>query len=104
MKGAIASVELFAFDRKPGPDVGSRRLSLVIGAPERRAEGEGEGETWHCRVALADLYRPESISGRDSFDALARAVDRARSWIDALEAKGFELYCDRAGERRFELP
>jgi hypothetical protein len=95
VKGAIATVELFVVD----PDRDTERLSLVIGAPERSASGEG----WSCRVALANLHRPESVSGRDSFEALARAVRRASEWIAALQAQGRVLTRDRAGTIPFEL-
>ncbi|HPG24644.1 MAG: hypothetical protein H6748_07115 [Spirochaetaceae bacterium] len=100
MKGAIANLEIYAFERVETPGAGPRRLSLAITAPERREEGGG----WACRVALADLHRPRPVEGRDSFEALAAAVACARDWIEALEAEGYVLFRDRAGERRLELP
>lgn len=103
MRGAIASVEVFVFEAASptgaGPG-GPRRLSLVIGSPER-APG---GETWQCRVALADLHRPEVFEGRDSLEALLRAVERAKAWLAALEAEGCRLARDRAGTDRFGAP
>ena len=96
MKDAIATVEIFAEREGSGID----RLSLVVGSPERRSSGEG----WQCRVALADFARPETLSGRDSFEALALALTRARVWIRELEAQGRVLTRDRAGKIPFELP
>ena len=104
MKGAIASVEVFVTVRGAPPEATDPpkrlRLSLVVGAPEREASGEG----WTCRVALADLFRPESIRGRDSFEALALAVARGRQWIDELLVEGRVLTRDRDGRIPFELP
>jgi len=112
MKGAIASVEIYAFEAE-APDRASgrgaadgatravpRRLSLVIGVPER-APG---GELWHCRVALADLHRPQTCEGRDSVEALFLAVERARTWLAALDADGFALFRDRAGASPLRFP
>lgn len=96
MKGAIATVEIFAVHQEKGVD----RLSLVVGSPERCASGEG----WECRVALADFARPETLLGRDSFEALTLAVTRARVWIRELEAEGRVLTRDRAGKIPFEFP
>jgi hypothetical protein len=102
MKGAMASVEVFAFAASAGPEGAARprRLSLVIGMPERAASGD----RWQCRVALADLHRPEVLEGRDSVEALVLAVARARVWLAALEADGFRLARDRAGVDPFALP
>ncbi|MFP6655930.1 MAG: hypothetical protein VCB25_09895 [Myxococcota bacterium] len=96
MKGAIATVDFFASDRPSPP----RRLSLVISAPERCSAGEG----WECRVALADLHRPEVILGVDSFDALALAFVQARTWIAELRGQGRHLTRDREGQTPFEFP
>jgi len=96
MKGAIATAEIFATRAAGGVD----RLSLVIGTPERSPSGEG----WQCRVALADLARPETVDGRDSLEALALAFTRARSWVRDLEAQGRVLTRDRAGKVRFDFP
>ena len=95
MKGAIASVEIFAH-RENQP---VQRLTLVIGEPRPDEEGSG----WTCRVALADLHRPESLTGTDSVDALAQALARGRSWLAALEIDGFGLFRDRLGERPYLL-
>lgn len=106
MKGALASVEIFVFAPPPSSSAEGaaperpRRLSLVIGTPER-ASSEGR---WRCRVALADLHRPEIREGRDSVEALLLAVEQARAWIDALAAEGFRLARDRAGAEPFRLP
>jgi hypothetical protein len=106
MKGAIASVEIFVFAAAGSAgETGSapgrpRRLSLVIGTPERTPGSE----TWQCRVALADLHRPERFEGCDSIEALFRAVERARSWLAALEAEGCWLARDRAGTERLGAP
>ncbi len=97
MKGAIASVEIFVFaaaSERP------RRLSLVIGTPER-APGT---ERWQCRVALADLHRPQVFEGRDSVEALFQAVEQARGWLAALEAEGCRLARDRAGSEPLGAP
>ena len=102
MKGAIASVEIFVFEApEPGaPLRGSpRRLSLVIGAPERSPAGEA----WQCRVTLADLHRPRTCEGRDSIEALFVAVAQAKSWLGALQAEGCVLARDRAGAEVFPL-
>ncbi len=95
MKGAIATVELFASDGEAPP----RRLSLVVAAPERCSSGEG----WECRVALADLYPAQIVVGLDSLDALARALGQARAWLAELAGRGQTLTRDRAGETPFEL-
>ncbi|MFO0691052.1 MAG: hypothetical protein U0900_20305 [Myxococcota bacterium] len=103
MKGAIASVEIFAFAPGDAADVSSprpRRLSLVIGVPER-AQSDG---LWHCRVALADLHRPRTLAGRDSVEALCLAVECARGWLGALRSEGFTLFRDRAGAEPFAIP
>lgn len=100
MKGAIASVEIFAFAVAAGRSASPRRLSLVIGVPERAPAGDG----WHCRVALADLHRPQTLAGRDSVEALALAVACARNWLLLLTDEGFELCRDRAGVEPFALP
>jgi hypothetical protein len=95
MKGAIASVEIYAAD-----DMRVDRLSLVIGAPERAPSGDG----WQCRVALADRIRPETVSGRDSVEVLGVALDRARRWLEELVREGRVLTRDRAGTIPYELP
>lgn len=95
MKGAIASVEIFAFENGAVP----QRLSLTIAGPHRCADGEG----WECRVALANLHRPETVTGSNSFEALAKAIDRARGWVADLRAQGLVLTRDRAGESAFEF-
>ncbi len=113
MKGAIASVEIFVFEAAPPateaaevdvPEAGStgrpRRLSLVVGVPERTPGGA----RWQCRVALADLHRPEVFEGRDSAEALFLAVARAKSWLAALAADGHRLARDRAGTEPFAEP
>jgi hypothetical protein len=125
MKGAIASVEIYLFEafeghdletsapesagrrsrgpdaslRSPSPTGRPRRLSLVIGTPERSSAGDA----WQCRVALADLHRPEICEGRDSIEALFLAVAQAKSWLAALQAAGFVLARDRAGDEPFPL-
>lgn len=127
MKSAMASLEFYAFasasassdsasasasaSDAEAPAAGAvggrlrpgdrpRRLSLVIGTPER-APG---GEAWHCRIVLADLHRPEVLEGRDSMEALLRAVDRAHAWLAALRAEGLRLCRDRAGLEPLERP
>ena len=100
MKGAIASVDIFAFENAASAGGPARRLTLVIGAPVRAASGG----VWQCRVALADLHRPQTFEGRDSVEALLLAVDRARSWLAALAGEGFVLSRDRAGAEPFSLP
>jgi hypothetical protein len=96
VKGAIATVDFFVETGEKKID----RLSLVVGSPERNPSGEG----WQCRVALADRMRPETVIGRDSFEALSLALTRARSWIGELQAEGRVLTRDRAGKVPFELP
>ena len=94
MKGSIASVELYAFQ---GGEARPRRLTLTISAPERLPDGG-----WACRVALADLHRPESASGPDSVTALVAAIELARGWLVELRAQGMLLCRDRAGEVPFD--
>ena len=98
MKGAIASVEVFAAEAG-APSGERRRLTLTLTGPERSSDGNG----WICRVALADLQRPTEVRGRDSVTALAAALGQARSWLDGLSAQGTTLFRDRTGESRFEL-
>jgi hypothetical protein len=97
VKGAIASVELFA---DAGSAEGSRtRLTLTISAPERAVDRE----TWVCRIALANLHRPTEVAGVDSVTALAAALAQARAWLAELAAQGTTLFRARSGEARFEL-
>jgi prophage tail gpP-like protein len=95
VKGAIATVDFFASNSEEA----TVRLSLVIDSPQRCSSGEG----WQCRVALADLYRPETVVGRDSIEALSLALAQARVWISELRTQGRTLTRDRAGEHPFEL-
>jgi len=97
VRGAIATVDFFFASNT---DEQSVRLSLVIDSPERCSSGEG----WQCRVALADLYRPETVVGQDSIEALSLALAQARVWISELRTQGRALTRDRAGEHPFELP
>ena len=100
MKGAIASVELFAW-AEGGDGVGGstaaserpRRLTLVVGTP---VLGAGEAG-WVCRVAMADLKRPVEITAPDSFGALAAAIAQGEAWIDELRTRNFRLTRDREG-------
>jgi hypothetical protein len=96
MKGAMAAVEIFLIEEGEP----TRRLSLVISTPERNGDEGG----WSCRVVLADQHPPETIVGRDSFEALSLAMARARGWVDALRSGGRVLARDRSGEIRFEFP
>ena len=98
MKGAIASVEIYAFGSDPSP----RRLTLTIAAPTRTGS-VGEPSAWECRVVLADLHRPEAVHGEDSVEALERGLALARRWVADLRAQGLRLARDRAGERRLDL-
>lgn len=120
MKGAIASVDLFAIPASGGPagtgaasdaseSPAARRLTLTVTAPER-ADGASEaggalaeGAVWQARVALADLHRPVTVAAADSVSALARALAQAAAWLTALEAQGLRLHRDRAGTRPFVL-
>ena len=95
MRGAIASVEIYAFEGGASP----RRLSLTIAAPERCPGGEG----WQCRVALANFHRPATVTAQDSVAALALAIERARGWVADLRAQGLVLARDRAGQSAFEF-
>lgn len=85
------------------PETPARRLTLVITQPERVGSASGSEEAWSCRVALADLHRPETVSAPDSILALARALDRARGWLADLEARGHVLARDRSGSPPFVL-
>ena len=94
MKGAIASVEIFARNAQGE----SRRLTLTITEPERNGD-----EGWSSRVALADVHRPREWRAADSVSALAQALACARSWLDGLRRDGYALHRDRAGKEPFEL-
>jgi len=85
------------------PETPARRLTLVITQPERVGSASASEEAWSCRVALADLHRPETVSAPDSILALARALDRARGWLADLEARGHVLARDRSGSPPFVL-
>ncbi len=99
MKGAIASVEIFAV-RDGGP---VERLTLTLTAPDRaRREGDAE-PVWVCRVALARRHRPRSLEAPDSVAALAAALEMGRGWLAALLDEGHVLWRDRACTRPFEL-
>jgi hypothetical protein len=54
-------------------------------------------------VALADLFPAKVVVGLDSFDALARALRQARTWLAELHGQGQRLTRDRAGKDPFEL-
>ena len=114
MRDAIATVEIFARPSpregpaspegglRPGAEARSeraRRLTLVISKPVRDREGRG----WVCRLALADLHRPVTISAADSIVVLARALAQARGWLAELEASGLALWRDREGTVPFVL-
>jgi hypothetical protein len=89
MRTTIASSEIFGTD----PDGAARRLTLAIGSP-RRVDGESG---WQCRVAVADVLRPTTVAGTDSFVALALAVARVRSLLGELRAQGWSFSLDHAG-------
>jgi hypothetical protein len=95
VRGAIATVDFYASNA----DEALVRLSLVIDSPQRCSSGEG----WQCRVALADLYRPKTVVGRDSIEALSLALAEAHAWISELRTQGRVLTRDRAGKNPFEL-
>ena len=97
MRDAIATVEIFAISTQA--DERPRRMTLVLSSPERSADGD----QWCCRVALADLHRPEIVHAPDSVLALSRALDRARGWLLDLESRGLVLARDRSGSRPFSL-
>jgi len=101
MKGAVASVEIFA-QRGEEP---IQRLSFVVGTPTRTTSKDTANPDpgWTCRVALANLHRPVVIEGPDSIAALERALALGRDWLAALRDEGFELYRDRQKERRYPL-
>ena len=98
MKGAIASVELFAAEAADA-DGTRTRLTLTLSAPER-ASDEG---AWVCRVALANLHRPTEVAGADSVTALAAGLAQAHAWLAELRAEGKTLFRDRTGKSMFEL-
>jgi hypothetical protein len=52
---------------------------------------------------LADLYRPKTVVGRDSIEALSLALAEAHAWISELRTQGRVLTRDRAGKNPFEL-
>lgn len=110
LKGAIASVELFAWtpsnptiattaeNATPAGSVeGPRRLTLVIAAPARSSVDSG----WVCRVALADLKRPVEVTAVDSVGALSAALARGEAWLDELRGEGIVFTRDRAGNEPY---
>lgn len=120
MRDAIATVEIFArpsareVSRSQGElrlgtaargggegerDEKARRLTLVISKPER----DREGQRWLCRLALADLHRPVTLSAPDSILVLERALAQARGWLAELESSGWALWRDREGKVPFVL-
>lgn len=100
MKGAIASVELFAWARRAAEKAdaaGPRRLTLVVGAPVCSPGDSG----WTCRVALADLRRPVEVAAADSVAALSAALARGEAWLDELRDEGIVFTRDRAGHEPY---
>lgn len=108
MKGAIASVEIYAHRTEEGAgsdegDAGelrsAQRLTFVVSTPERR----DDGVTWACRVALADLHRAEWVEGPDSVAVLSAALARGRVWLEQLERTGLAFYRDREGRSPYSF-
>lgn len=96
MKGAIASVELFAWapsGSEDAADLQPKRLTLVVGAPLPAGDDSG----WSCRVALADLKRPVEVGAEDSLGALSAAIARGEVWLGELRREGMVFTRDRAG-------
>lgn len=86
MKTAIASSEFYGTNA-----AGERtRLTVAVGAPVRNSEGAG----WRCKIAIADVLKPMSLEGADSFDALTHAVRRVGEHLDRLRAEGWVLSLD----------
>ena len=94
MKRAIASQEIYG----RAPDGARRRFSVAVAAPVRDAEGEG----WLCRVTVADVLRPTSERGADSYEALARGMGRVRRELAVLTDAGWRLYADAAEQRSLD--
>jgi len=83
MKTAIATSEFHGTNA-----AGERaRLTVAVGAPVRNADAE----SWHCRIAVADVMKPTAVTGRDSFDALDRAMRRVFEELDELRKAGWTL-------------
>ena len=97
MKGAVASVELFVHEKG---GMNPRRLTLTLSAPERVRDEGATGE-WVCRIVLADLHRPESLTAPDSLSALAAALEQGRSWLNELGTEGLRITRDRDGKIDF---
>jgi hypothetical protein len=97
MKGAVASVEVFA-TRGDRP---VERLTLTVTAPERGTDVAKD--VWLCRVALARRHRPQTLEAADSISALRAALALGEGWLAGLAAEGFTLWRDRAATRPFEL-
>ena len=89
VRTTIASSEIFGVD----PEGVHKRLTLAVGSP-RRIDGE---PGWQCRVAVVDVLRPTTVSGDDSFVALAAAVERVRAQLAELGAAGWSFSLDSAG-------
>ena len=102
MKGAIASVELFAWTLPAAERTDTsrpRRLTLVVGTPVCSPGDSG----WTCRVALADLKRPVEVAAADSIGALSAALARGEAWLDELLDEGIVFTRDRAGTEPYVL-
>jgi len=94
VRTTIASSEIFGIDPEGEP----RRLTLAVGAP-KRLDGAVE---WQCRVAVADILRPTTVSGDDSLVALAAAIERVRALLAELRAEGWTFSVDSHGRESID--
>jgi hypothetical protein len=95
MRTTIASSEIFGLT----PAGERKRLTIAVGTPGRRRQGEG----WQCKVVIADVLRPTAIAGVDSFQALARALAYLRQYLERMGQEGWELSSDRDGRETLDI-
>jgi len=65
-----------------------KEVNLCIGQPYQKEDG-----SWACPIQLKGLFEDLSdVSGEDSFQALMLAQNLARTLLNALTEKGWNVY------------
>ena len=65
-----------------------KKVNLSIGQPYQKGDG-----SWACPIQLKGLFENLSdVSGEDSFQALMLAQNLARTLLNALAEKGWNVY------------
>jgi len=65
-----------------------KEVNLGIGQPYQKADG-----SWACPIQLKGLFEDlADVSGEDSFQALMLAQNLARTLLNALVEKGWNVY------------